>query len=227
MYATMAKWISGGNHGELTGDQKRTQSPAKQDFTQLTLIDVQSGLVNTHHNEKLYFKLLLRFKESQKSFVDEFTCALDNDDYQTCTRLAHTLKGLGATLGCKSIVPIAGELERASGKEDVRVMKQTVIELKPELEQLLLQLELLKSDTDEAIPKQEVLSDEELTIQLSGIEDACESFDSQAVELTENLLSYRLANNVHQQVKVLAKLLNEYQFEEALEQLEKLKEFRE
>lgn len=226
MYATMAKWISGGNDGKLTGDQKHTQGAAKQDFTQLTLIDVQSGLVNTHHNEKLYFKLLLRFKESQKSFIDEFTYALGKGDYQTCTRLAHTLKGLGATLGCKSIVPIAGELEKASGKEDVRVMKQTVIELKPELEQLLLQLELLQSDTEEAIPKQEILSGNELTIQLSGIEDACESFDSQAVELTENLLSYRLAANVHQQVKVLAKLLNEYQFEEALEQLEKLKEFR-
>ncbi len=75
--------------------------------------DTAAGIANCGGSENLYRRMLGKFREQQAGFSDEFRQALSSGDQETATRLAHTLKGLAATLGATDLQHQAMELEQA------------------------------------------------------------------------------------------------------------------
>jgi HPt (histidine-containing phosphotransfer) domain-containing protein len=76
-------------------------------------IDVKAGMATTMDNEKLFNRLLIKFRDSQGDFADLFALARADADATAPARAAHTLKGTAGNIGAKGVEAAAGELEHA------------------------------------------------------------------------------------------------------------------
>jgi PAS domain S-box-containing protein len=129
MFATIARWIKPG--GQVTtktiaAQALSTGSAGLNDvniaaasvttttgLVALPGIDVKSGMATTMDNEKLYTRLLIKFRDSQGSFASLFAAARVDADATSAARAAHTLKGTAGNIGAKGVQAAAGELEHA------------------------------------------------------------------------------------------------------------------
>ena len=76
-------------------------------------LDLGQGLGFANHNASLYLTLLAKFVKSQEHCAQAIGQALRDGDTATAERLAHTLKGLAASLGALPLRQSALELEKA------------------------------------------------------------------------------------------------------------------
>ena len=111
MFATLAKWIHPATPKAAL--QERQQVRADEPFRALPGIDVRAGLARAMNDEKLYTRLLVKFREGQQRFAEQFRDAISNHDRDGAMRAAHTLKGNAASIGALRVASAAAELERA------------------------------------------------------------------------------------------------------------------
>ena len=76
-------------------------------------LDVAQGLRLSNHKAALYLLMLSKFVKSQAAAVSNLQAALAQGDGASAERMAHTLKGLAASLGAEPLRQVAAELERA------------------------------------------------------------------------------------------------------------------
>jgi polar amino acid transport system substrate-binding protein len=119
MFVTMAKWITPSS-APLTGAE--TDAPARRSnddaeasaaLGEIPGIDIAAGLARAQGNETLYRRLLMRFRESQRDFVNDFREAQRDPHPDAATRCAHTLKGTAGTIGADAVQQAAAALEIA------------------------------------------------------------------------------------------------------------------
>ena len=90
--------------------------PSSMDETGLPVlpgIDTVAGLKRVRGKLPLYKELLERFAEGQTGTDAEIRVALEADERTTAERLAHTVKGLAATIGADKLSGLAAALEAA------------------------------------------------------------------------------------------------------------------
>jgi len=107
-------------HGDVP-----VQSPGEDILFNLKGLDARSGLSNVAGNRELYLRLLDRFANNYRNSGVELRGALQRMEHdaavhQEAVRLAHTAKGVAANLGARVLAAVAGELERAIKKNEVR-----------------------------------------------------------------------------------------------------------
>jgi two-component system sensor histidine kinase/response regulator len=117
-------------------------------------LDTADGLTRVAGNRKLYLKLLRQFAGEQGAAVAQISAALDQGDATLAERLAHTLKGVAANLGAKSVQAAAGTLEKLirerAGPAATRPAMQQVAAL---LEPLTARLnDILESPGEAPVP---------------------------------------------------------------------------
>jgi CheY-like chemotaxis protein len=112
MFATMARWIT-----PAKPQSQPVPAPSAASSTvsiaDIEGIDIEAGLATCAGNEALYRKLLLQFREAQSDFEKDFLEAQLSDDQDTPMRLAHTLKGVAASIGATDVAAAASTLETA------------------------------------------------------------------------------------------------------------------
>jgi PAS domain S-box-containing protein len=114
MFETMAKWITPATPLSTDDTQATEESDnGEHNLQDMKGIDVQAGLATVQGNQKLYLKLLQKYHDSQKDFVTEFRTAASENDQESATRLAHTLKGVSGNIGAHDVQAAAKELESA------------------------------------------------------------------------------------------------------------------
>ncbi len=80
-------------------------------------LDVQAGLGHMMGKKTLYLAMLQKYVKGQKECVQALQVALLAQDLTTAQRLAHTLKGVSATVGAKTVAGFAGAIEHAIREE--------------------------------------------------------------------------------------------------------------
>lgn len=224
MFGTMAKWITpkspalGLKSDSLIAGDNTTKT-SRQDnvllaIEKISLLDVKSGLQNAHQNIELYKKLLTQFSQLQANFIEEFTQGMQDHDYELCTRLAHTLKGLVATIGCGELYQPAGDLEMFSEEKNKNEMKAVLEHIAPVLNELLAQLDNI-SFLSKGEDKQRSLSKESLIEHLQELHDYCAEYNAKALDVAERLLSFTLPEGDSIAIQQIHKLLEQYQFDDA------------
>ena len=124
MFSTIAKWIKPATQHAVSGQQADIATKTIADhamntgagwlkYLKLPGIDVKTGMATTMDNEKLYTRLLIKFRDSQGSFEGLFAEARVDADATSAARAAHTLKGTAGNIGAKGVQAAAGELEHA------------------------------------------------------------------------------------------------------------------
>jgi len=104
LYQTMAHWLSGAD-APLPVRGERVVSAH--------IFDQNKALEQMGGNQEMLDNFLSQFRNEQADAVDRIIAALDERDAETAHRLAHTLKGMAATLGAEVLRDSAARLEDA------------------------------------------------------------------------------------------------------------------
>ncbi len=112
MFATMARWIKPSAAPETLA-RAQPAGRAVRGLPDLPGIDTRAGLATAMGNEVLYRRLLAMFRANQHDFAARFRDAAQAADASAQARVAHTLKGVAATLGAAALAAAAEALERA------------------------------------------------------------------------------------------------------------------
>lgn len=194
-------------------------------------INPQLGLQHSLNKPAFYQKLLHKFVDSQRHFVNQFQQALTQpDDEQHAQRLAHTLKGLAANIGAQKLQTLAAALEQACEQRvDSNLISARLAPVEQELSLLLSELTQALPAAQDVTHTNDAHSPQQDTATACSINEAewaqlktlIDEQDSQAIEWVEKLLLH-CANDAKMKQKLTAvqrKLLN-YDFEAALGLLE-------
>ena len=223
MFNVMAKWITPSEPLVDTAVIVPDEMTGEEEIPELQGINVTAGLATCQGNRKLYRKLLIKFHDSEVNFLEQFREAQANDDPEAATRYAHTLKGVAGNIGAKDVQNTAKALELAC-KEN-----RDTEEIEPLLEKVASALSLVLTGLaalEQAVTKQpvqvEALDPEKLKSLLDRLRALLEDDDTDATELVEELEELPGIEAHASALKRLSKAIDEYDFDEALEGLDKL-----
>jgi len=121
LFSTLVKWIKPGQRvipdHLVAGTKEESPEDEGPALSGLPGISVKSGLTKVGGNRKLYRKLLSKFRRNHGDVANDIRNALDMDDPETATRLAHTVKGVAGNIGARNLHLAAADLEAALRQE--------------------------------------------------------------------------------------------------------------
>src|SRR5438067_2565090 len=187
-------------------------------------LDSAEGLLRVAGNRKLYLKLLRQFCGQKWDAPGKITEMLNAGDRLAAERKAHTVKGVAANLGMKTVQLAAGELEKAihDGSDAARLeslREQFATVLTPLIDRI--RTALGEEPACPAAPKPSVVDPAQMKSVIEQMTGYLAEFDAAASDYLEanrdvfaSLFSTKEFGRFEQQVQ-------SYAFGEALAQLEK------
>jgi two-component system sensor histidine kinase/response regulator len=112
----LLRWIKPRAAGQPTeAPASKTPAAARPEdgLARVSGLDVASGMRRMMGKKTLYLAMLRRYVEGQRSCPAELRQALDNGDWPTAERLAHTAKGVSGNIGAVQVPGRAEALELA------------------------------------------------------------------------------------------------------------------
>lgn len=145
LWAVLSKWIKPQEHTEAAHltPLAATSSFDKQsgDIPDFIFIDTKLGLKQTIGKPELYLSVLRKFLNSQSTFIEVLSEALNRDDWESAERCAHTLRGTAASIGAIQLAEHAATLESALRKKHTRQEIQISTDaVRPLLDSILTEL---------------------------------------------------------------------------------------
>ena len=223
MFSTIARWVTPTNpeQGQALIKEATGEEPQIPD---LPGIDVDAGLAVAQGNTTLYRKLLIKFREGHGNFINEYQISLQSDDPEAAARLVHTLKGVAGNIGATEVHEACLSLEQA-GKvsndnkrlllQDVAVKLETVIDGLADLD-----------TTKRSNVMEEQVDQEQVNSVLTRLRELLEDNDADATELISELEDFPHSTIDPQFLNQLSKTVGQYDFDEALEILDRLESER-
>ncbi len=231
MFSTIAKWVTPKsakpNDTQKTLPKKETQTQdmdSKDQLPEYPGIDVKAGLNISMNKVSLYTKLLVKFRDGQGEFETLFTNAKADPDPDARQRTAHTLKGTAGNVGAKGVQKLAGELEKLckenASEEEIQACFQLVLkELRPVIEGL----KSVNTDGRNPEDSHQSISKAELDNTMEKLKTLLEDSDSEAGDLLNDLLTKLGNSSLSNSLKPLAKVVDDFDFDKALELLKNIK----
>ncbi len=221
MYNTLASWIK--PTPNLYVNSELPEPTDKLVFTVLEGIDIETGLATTNHNVQLYKKQLLRFISSYRNFSEIFNAALSSEDPNAASREAHSLKGIAGSLGAHNLYQLAGQLEQACvEQDDYQIQLEQVL---AELQTVLTAINGVKhtlETTSSAKSTNNKVNQTKLKAQLSSLIGLLQEYDTDAVDILDELSSYSVDSQFDSYIADIQKAMDEYDFDVATEHASKL-----
>jgi PAS domain S-box-containing protein len=223
LYSALMTWIAPGDRQVPEVVNDLTQGHDDDSALVIPGIDVDSGVARVGGNMNSYRKLLRKFVDNQAGAIDEIMSATEQGDNEAAVRAAHTLKGVGGSVGAAELQRLGGELESGLKKSPEGDFDALLAETRGELERLIgaigealdagetspgASLEPLPADYEERLKK--------LTGQLAG-------YDSDAGDTLDGLLDNVGDPQIRLGLEKLRKLVGQYDYDAALAVVEELK----
>ena len=166
--------------------------------------------------EKLRRKSIVTFVRENRNTYQEIVDSLSSGDVKTAHRIAHTLKSTAGYLGRKGLQEAASSLEGSLAGEKPGHTPGQLETLERELATALSEYEPMAAESEAERPEAAQMDGVELEALLSELEPLLKMSDFAAVEFVDKL--YGIAG-----MRSLARRIDEYDFEGALEALEKIR----
>jgi polar amino acid transport system substrate-binding protein len=230
LFSSLLQWIKPGKRAIPDYLLARTAEESQEDESQLLSglagISVKSGLSKVGGNRKLYRKLLNKFRRNHAHVANDIKNALETDDLETATGLAHTIKGLAGNIGAKELHLIAVDLEATLRQESNKNIAEQLVSFSEALDLVVDSigaLELQKQDTAEtrssAQPVAKSMDRDHILLLLGELKQLLEEDDTRAIRTFETLRKTIPAGMAENVLADLNKHLEGYAFEKALETL--------
>ena len=229
-FATLRKWL---NPETTEGSSKSIDIQEAEPETSLEIdgLDVESGIARVGGNPKIYANILRKFASNQADAPEKIKSAIAEEDWELAERTAHTLKGVAGNIGANEIFKLSVELDAILKKAVKNAEAEEAMPLPAaKIEELLQALTKLTSSLIEALKSSPVLKDApssvkekdadpakvaELTAELAEL---LEENDSEAGVKIEELMKI----SDEPELKKVADLISEYDFDGALELLDSI-----
>ena len=229
MFVTMERWMPKVKVATTTNTiddgVKKSTSKEGNDLNELpdhiANIDFIVGLQHTQ-TLGLYVRLLKRFVKTQADFPEQLEMMLKQQQYQTATRLAHTLKGNSATLGMTQLSKLSADFEMQI--EQRQPTEETLSQLKYELEAILNGLRGWQNQlSEESSPSSniDVMSDANKRIELEKLRALLEQNLFEARDLADSLTPHFQGDQKDSMTEI-KEAIDVYDFDQALEHLDAL-----
>jgi len=134
LYATLARWTQ--------RDESSAQYAVdiQHPSDEPSVLDIANAMARMG-GEDIYLSMLAKFIPSQGKAVQSIQNALAVNDRATAERLAHTLKGVAASVGATSLAESASQLEQAIQAEDTREYPQLIEAAASKLSRVMVSIE--------------------------------------------------------------------------------------
>jgi PAS domain S-box-containing protein len=189
-------------------------------------VDTNSGLSNMNHDHRLYLNALKRVVQQHGDAADRLKELMQSGEVSQASRLAHSLKGVAATIGALKLSRLAAALESELDNHEMAAAERLMAPLASEAARVIQALEsFLKSgiqagpDSARTAAASQSLDDKELAALFDELGGLIAEGDTEAIELAQKLQSLVNGSNARQLVLEMARQLNEYEFERAEELL--------
>jgi CheY-like chemotaxis protein len=115
LMAALIRWAPEDRKAGLSAAPRVSIESTK--LPELPGLDVRTGLARTGGRMEAYLSILRRFRDQHAEAAGEIRSAMDQGDWETVRRLAHTLKGVAGNIGADRLHRAAAELETALKQE--------------------------------------------------------------------------------------------------------------
>jgi len=226
LYAVLTKWIK---PGERSAPVNKELPPFTQDHDELPLelpgINMNEGLKNVGSKKGFFKKLLFDFYKDYQAVAGEITEALSNGQTGYVQRMAHTIKGVAATIGAEHLKKNASDLEEAF-IYDTRGDKQTLLsELTGSIDEVIESIGTMLKPDGESHPEETEGEDvqhidlEKVGHLMTELMDLLREGDASAEESFEALRDSIIGSRFRESVEKLQEQIASYDFEYAQDTL--------
>ncbi|WP_411991249.1 PAS domain S-box protein [Agarivorans sp. DSG3-1] len=217
LFSVMAKWITPSAPAlESAADPAITASDnGYQALPVVKGLDTAVGLANAAENKTLYLKLIAKFASVNNTSLVDLQQAFQQHQTADVQRIAHTIKGVAATLGAQVVSDLAAVIELAA--EQGEVLSEQLDELASHLQPLQAALQQFELSSErQAQPESAVqsnVSDEEILSDLQTLSQLLDDFDSESNDFLDQ--HEAILQRFPSQAKRLQQLIEEYDYEAA------------
>ncbi len=217
LFSALVKWIPekkkfGEEEKEIPDENENIVAPPIEG------INISEALLRMGGNKKLLLNLLKKFHFNYSDFCDQVNRAMDKKDFELARRLVHTLKGVSGNLGAEelhnSVKKLENDIKETKGENFNYLIKIVS-------EKLITLLDSIRANlcgkTIDCNKKS--LTSEEIGQKLDELKTKLEDYDTDAMEIAEEL---EKVENIETEIQKLKKLISDYDFDEALAALEKI-----
>lgn len=204
-------------------DKQLDNASFVQSLRDIEELNVSKGLENCVNKESMYESIIKKFVNNNKDSKTEFFTAFEKGDLKTCERIAHTLKGVSATLGAITISEQAAEVEYSVNKDlEKQVISDKAQPLFENLENLMDKINS-KIVVEKTEPKnQEVSTKEE---QIEFLEELLLANNTKKPKVCSLILSrfdVVWEEEDVEEAELAISLTKKYKFKEAAEKIDSL-----
>lgn len=182
-------------------------------------VDYKAGIARWQDQE-IYTKALIAFADEYKNFQDSFFSLLDSEQAEQAYQVIHKLKGSAANLSIIKVADIAGTINSALKKKNIKLLKKQLLFLETELNSAIISiLKLRKKKEPDSILKK--IDPDRIGRLIKKMMSAFNHYSPQAL----NPLMKELENYIHRdQLIPILKNLDDLDFDTAKNEFIKLAE---
>jgi PAS domain S-box-containing protein len=222
LFGILERWIQVPDERRGKGlSPKEASATVEEALPEIAGIDTRAGLARCGGNEAVYRKILDKFRETQADAPQRIRTALADGDKTTAQREAHTLKGVAGNIGAEGVQAAAKVVEGLI-KEDGD-SAAALSELEQTLRLLIAGLPSSQQPTATAEGVTAVSADELVSL-LDRLQALLEQSDAEALDVVEEIASHVTETHLRERIKAIGRLIDDFEFDEALESLEELRE---
>ncbi|MDM8515305.1 transporter substrate-binding domain-containing protein [Desulfobacterales bacterium HSG16] len=239
LFAALLRWIPPGNRKpyipkrlQNIHDQENDENSFDSRFPMLDGIDTVSGLARIGGSQNAYKRLLLKFRENHADYPNQIQNALNREDTELASQLAHGMKGVSGNIGANALHEAVADLEAVIRKnkqaDDILLCMNHLSEA---FDQVMASLDILSPESmnihtqnsqpisSQPVSPQPVSGSVDLeTIKplLQKLKSLLEDDDMEAVEYLKTVKKHLAASGFKDKLEQIQTCLDGYDFQDAL-----------
>ncbi|MEP5765133.1 MAG: response regulator [Halieaceae bacterium] len=223
-FEALVRWIQPGERDVPVHESQLEQDKPEVNLPrELAGINIKLGLSRVGGNPGLFRDILLRFRDGQVNVVEETRVALSEGNLELAARLAHTLKGVAASIGASEVASAAKDLEAGIAKSGADVAVVLLESTQAHLDQVVSALSVLEVEKRSQTTAGPV--DWELVqANLSQLRNLLENSDTGAGKKLEVLTKVLPDEAFASTLGAIGRAFSDYDFDQGLEHLAELEQ---
>ena len=226
VFKILIEWIPVKQMPSVDADYLENKIIADDDFPNLANIDTRTGIKRVAGNKNLYSRILRRFRDENKNLVDQIEDALLKKNLDEVVDLVHALKGSAGNIGAQKLYKVTTSLSAELKSQDYNSdkIRKLIILLASELKQVLdvitnadLHVEEVKSFQ----PEEGTIDSDTFNRSIQDLYTYLSENDAQASEMFTTLKGTLVHKISIPDLEIIEKAITLYDYDQALEQLEK------
>ena len=223
LYSALLSWIQPGEREVPAGLGESMDDDGVDDGAlSIPGIDTDTGINRVGGNPARYRKLLRKFIDNQAGAVDDVINAMGLGDNEGAVRAAHTLKGVGGSIGAGELQRLGAELEQGL-KESPEVNFDTLLTaIRAELQRVIGDIEaaLGTGETSGAAPAKVMQTDLQERLQVLAVQ--LTEYSGEAGDTLDRLIDEVGDPQILAELERLGKLVDQYDYDGAQALVEQL-----